>query len=249
MRRFLVAMLCMIFAFSVSVVAIADDNGSITLDELLALHGLSISQFDGYELRDVERTSNDGFRMANKTVGKAIVLSSHEGNDYQETVLFVYDANNNVIAPNTLLRGSPTFKGHNVSVKVTSKYHRYFNDTELMNFYRPYYVSASWTTSSSTAKVTKFIAEYSVYGERYKYPECTSGSNLTRVGSGRHYVTCIKSNPDKGQPYSKTNTSTYAFHVAGSPMYGGTIAVDVTTDTGSWSDSTSTAPSASMSET
>ena len=242
MRKFMSVLLCVSLLLAFPLSANASNADVYTLEEILSLNGINIDDYDDYELRDVFRSEISGARTATRNVGKAIVFTSVDGNDYTETAILVYDVNNNLVTPNMLTRGSATFNGNNVSVTVTSKYQSYYNSTEMRNFFRPYYVSAKWTTSHATATVTRFVAEYSVSGMKFAYPECVDQPDPQMLGSGTYTISKTQSNPTKGQLYSKTSYPSYALSVVGSPMYGGSISIDVTTNTGSWGDSIGAQP-------
>lgn len=242
MRKLLLILLCLSLILAVPFSASASGVGAYTLEEILSLNGINVADYDGYELRDVYRSETNGTRAATRNIGKAIVFTSVDGNDYTETAILVYDEDNDLVTPNTLTKGSATFNGHNVSVTVTSKYQAYYNSTEMRNFFRPYYVSAKWTTSHSTATVTRFVAEYSVSGMKFAYPECVDQPDPEMLGSGTHGISKTQSYPNKGVNYSRTSYPSYALSVVGSPMYGGSISIDVTTNTGSWGDSIGAQP-------
>lgn len=122
------------------------------------------------------------------------------------------------------------------SINVSVSYSRYSNTigTSIYYFYRPYGVTASWTSTSSTATVTSLTAEYTTAGDRVTFPSCIQAtsysalSNLVDAYDYLHTVTMTQSNPTKGTAYVAYNylASGYALWFA-NLVDGSTINVSI----------------------
>ena len=243
MKRFLalVLVMCMMLVPTISFA----DSSAFTLDGILNAHGIALTEYYGQELRTITRNPDSNTRAGTR-IGNALILSTHEGDLYTETMLLVYDSDNNLINPMPATRASMTFKKYNISIALTTSYYKYKDPDGIMNYYRPYSVSGSWSSTDSTATVTRMEIEYSTSGVGYAYPECTTSNNPTKLGSKSYKIAKNVSNPTKGTKYSSSYApSNYALQYAGIDA-GSNLAIDIPSNKGSWPEGATALPGPSL---